>query len=237
MKSRIMAFIVSVAMLVALCSCAESKGNNVSESDSNQSNTASDTISSEENDDSVSSTEAKWNPKVSQRDLLKKKNCLCGVHYVGYSEADMFDMNSNRKYYDNLFAEAGLIQEYPFLKKIPDEQFVSTPLGHDLYIIIPSDPAAHVEVNLMKFDETNGFELKVEDTLYVSDIGAPFVLQCNYSDIFSDAEIFITDSSGQELRWSPFLSLRDGRLDTSSDDGKLVYDFTEYSFSDDEYAD
>ena len=74
MKSRIMAFIVSVAMLVALCSCAESKGNNVSESDSNQSNTASDTISSEENDDSVSSTEAKWNPKVSQRDLLKKKN-------------------------------------------------------------------------------------------------------------------------------------------------------------------
>ena len=61
----------------------------------------------------------------------------------------------------------------------------------------------------------------MEDTLYTSNVGAPIVLQCNYSDLFSDAEIIITDSEGQTLKWSPFISLRNGKVYNKTEDGKM----------------
>ena len=221
MRSKILSFIIAASLIVSLCSCANSKNGSANSNEKNQ--TVSDNIAAQ----------STWNPKVSQRDILESEGTMCGVLYLGYAESDMFDMANNRPYYDKFFKDSGSVKTFPFLKDIPESQFVCTPLGHDLYVIIPTDPKAHVEVNLLKLDEENDYSLKVEDTLYSSDVGAPFVLQCNYSDIFPDCQVVITDSKGRILTYSPMLSLRDGRVNKSAEDGQTVYDFTIYSNLDD----
>ncbi len=219
MKFRLLSIVIAAVMIVALNSCSSDKNSQVSQSDKTQ---------------TILSTEQSWNPEVSQRNDLKKAESMCGVHYVGYAEEELSDIKNQRKYYDDLLAKEDMINAYPFLKDMPDNQFVGTKLGHDLYIVIPADPNAHVDVKSVVYDDKDDFAGREEDTLYASDTGAPFVLQCNYSDIFSDAVIKITDSEGNTLRWSPFISLRDGRVATAAEDGKTVYDFTAYSFSEDD---
>ena len=146
----------------------------------------------------------------------------------------MLDLEGSRSYYDNMMKESGRMEEFPFMKEIPNRQFVSTDMGHDLYLIIPTDPKAHVTVNQIVLDEENDFSPKAEAVLYQSKNGAPFLLQCNYSDIFSDAEIVMTDSKGETLKWSPFISLRNGKVQTDAQDGKKVTDFTAYEFGDED---
>lgn len=221
MRSKILSFIIAASLIVSLCYCANSKNSSANSNEKNQ--TVSDNIAAQ----------STWTPKVSQRDILESEGTMCGVLYLGYAESDMFDMANNRPYYDKFFKDSGSVKIFPFLKDIPESQFVCTPLGHDLYVIIPTDPKAHVEVNLFTLDEENDYSLKVEDTLYSSDVGAPFVLQCNYSDIFTDAQVVITDSKGETLKWSPFISLRDGKVQNTTEDNKTVHDFTEYEFVDD----
>ena len=84
----------------------------------------------------------------------------------------------------------------------------------------------------MEFDEETFEPKRGEETLYSSETGAPIVLQCNYSDLFSDAEIEITDSNGEKLIWRPFISLKDGSVNNQTENGKTILDFTEYDFTD-----
>ena len=231
MKKRLLAMILASAMLMSLYACTKSK-------DNKGGSKTTDSLSSDVgNTDKGGTDDSSWNPELSQRDVIRSNDSMCGVLYLGYAESDMFDMKNNRRYYDEFFRTSGGIEKFGFLKEIPDDRFVCTPMGHDLYIIVPADPKAHVEVNLLKMDEENDFALKVEDTLYTSNVGAPIVLQCNYSDLFSDAEIIITDSEGQTLKWSPFISLRNGKVYNKTEDGKIIYDFTEYQFTDDDEED
>ena len=216
-RNKIVAFILLTAMMVSLVSCGKpSAANSNSGVSSGQGKTDADT----------------WNPEVSQRDTLLSKKSMCGVCYMYYS----FDENENVKrdsaYYQKIFKSTGSLEKFPFLADIPDSQIVRTPMGNEIYLIIPADEKAHVEVYLLEMDEATFKSSRAEKPLYTSDNGAPIVLQCNYSDLFSDAEIVITDSTGQELKWSPFITLRDGRVYNKTDDEKEIFDFTEYDFSD-----
>ena len=216
MKTKLIVLLLVSALLISLCSCNQSK--------------------SHPTDSLLSDAEAlsSWNPRISERKVIKDSGSMCGVLFIGNTEADRNDMKNNRKYYEELFRSSGSLEKFGFLKDIPDEQFVSTALGCDLYLIIPADPKAKVEIHQVKLDVDNDFAQTVEETLYTSEIGAPVVLRCNYSDIFSDAQVRITDSDGEELIWYPFISLRNGKVLNKTEDGKKLYDFTDYGYMDDD---
>lgn len=76
----------------------------------------------------------------------------------------------------------------------------------DYYLIIPR--YAGMFLSLFQNDiETGEAVLRFEDP----DCG-PFILQCNASDIFADAAIRLT-YEGERVEFSPFISLKDGKLD------------------------
>lgn len=208
MRIKLCAIILSVAVFISLSSCG--KRNEASSPN--------------------------WNPEVPQREVLREEDCMLGVYYMLYSYDDFSGMSKDRNYYNKIFESAGSLEKFEFLKKIPDEYIISTPMGTEVYLIIPADPEAHVSVYEWEMDEETFTPVKKEKPLYSSDSGAPFVLQCNYGDLFSDAEIVITDSSGEEVSWKPFISLKDGRVYNTTDGGKTVYDFTDYD-QDEEYMD
>ena len=205
MRAKLISILIAAVMAIALVSCGKSN------------NADADKL---------------WNPEVSQRKVITSNGSMCGVLYMNYSYEEMSDMKKDRNYYQKIFEDSGSIKEFPFLKNIPDSQIISTPMGSELYLIIPGDMNAHVSIYQMELDEDAFTTHRREEPLYSSDAGAPVVLQCNYGDLLSDAEIVITDSSGEELVWSPFISLRDGTVHNKTDDGKIIYDFTEYEFSD-----
>lgn len=209
MKTRIISIIISIAFAIALVSCENAKNDNSSEYPSNV-----------------------WNPEVSQREILKEQGSMCGVLYMNYSYEEMEGINKDRKYYEKIFDDTGSIKNFPFLRDIPDSQIISTPQGTEIYLIIPCDPNAHVSIYPLEFDEETFEPKRGEETLYSSETGAPIVLQCNYSDLFSDAEIEITDSNGEKLIWRPFISLKDGSVNNQTENGKTILDFTEYDFTD-----
>ncbi len=169
-----------------------------------------------------------WNPEVPEREVLQEEDCMCGVYYFNYPYEEFSGREKNRAYYDGIFKSTGSLERFPFLKKIPDANIVATPMGTEIYLIIPADPKARVDVYLMELDETMFTTQRAEKPFYSSTEGNPFLLQCNYGDLFSDAQIVITDSEENELVWSPSISLRDGRVFNRTDDGATIYDFTDY---------
>lgn len=76
----------------------------------------------------------------------------------------------------------------------------------DYYLFIPRYPG--MALSLFQNDITTSQSARVfEDP----DCG-PFILQCNVSDIFSDATIRLTYQD-ESVEFSPFISLKDGSLD------------------------
>ncbi len=235
MKLRLLSVIVALSVALCLVSCGgdKKKSGSVSSSDSSvPTQSGSETTSSKEppiGKGGDKSADDDWNPFVMQRQVLLDENCMCGIVYLGYVEAVAKDLGVDREYYHNLFKASGYANSFDFLLSMPDDHLASTPIGQELYLIIPCDENAHVAVNYVSFDEKNDFALKVEDILYTRDNGAPFLVKCNYSDIFPDSQVVIADSQGRILTFSPTLSLRDGRVNTTVEDGQTIYDFTVYS--------
>ncbi len=209
MKSKLIALLLTAALLMTLVACGKD-------------------ASGSGDDVSGKSKASEWNPDVPDREVLSDEGSMCGVYYVNYDYDAFSGMKKNRKYYNRIFKSADLLKRFSFMKKIPDEYIISTSMGTEIYLIIPADPEAHVDVYELSMEEDSFTPVRKGTPIYSNQRGVPFVLQCNYGDLFSDAEIVITDSDGQELKWSPFISLKDGTVNNQTDDGKTVYDFTEY---------
>lgn len=223
MQRRILSIFAALAMLSALGACSDSVNTKVSDSD-NVSTAVSNTSNT------VSSSDAEWNPTVMQRQILLDEGAMCGVVYLGYGSLSVYDHNftDDRQYFIDLINESGYADSFEFLLSMPDDYWVETPGGQDLYLIIPYDEQAHVEVNCLVMNEDNNFEGESGENLYTKDSGAPFLLKCNYSDILPECEVLITDSNGEVLNWRPFTSLRDGTVSTDTQNGTSIYDFTVY---------
>ena len=95
-------------------------------------------------------------------------------------------------------------------------------LGDDIYAIVPTDSDAQLSVYPCELNEAVEMVIEDKSICDVSDGGA-VLLRCNVSDIMPNALVRVTDGSGQEFSFYPFLSLENGRLGTMG-----VYDFTEY---------
>ena len=109
------------------------------------------------------------------------------VAHLGYQQIEDLD------YY---------VQQYLDSEDIPVHYLSSG----DYYLVIPR--YSGMELSLYKNDlETS------ERTLFYHDPDCePFIIQCNVSDIFSDATIQLT-YQGDTVEFSPFISLKNGSLE------------------------
>ena len=212
MKRKLLAVLLALAMLTALSACSL------------------DGVGSSSDDDTTVSGE--WNPAVPQRSVLREEGSPCGVVYFLYDGIyDVYnhDITSDRQYFMDIIQKSGYMEEFDFLDSVPDEYWASTASGCDFYLIIPADENSKVEVNTLELandDEVVSFN--TVETIYQQDNGAPFLLKCNVSDIFPECRIVITDSSGDVFEWSPMISMRDGSIFTTGEDGRKAHDFTHY---------
>ena len=161
-----------------------------------------------------------WNPDVPQRSKIEGDK-RCAVLYIGYIDSDIETYISRNVAYQEMVHQDFNEVNYTWLADMPKENYAETPGGNELYLIIPRDKEANVRVSL--------FDLSREQLIgnvYSSYRGAPFLLRCNVSEIRPDAEIFITDNSGEYPGFSVSLSGKDGSL-CESDSYTRLNEYTE----------
>ena len=117
-------------------------------------------------------------------DIPFEEGQLYAVAYLGYQEMGSLD------YY---------VEEYLDNDQIP-VHYLSP---GDFYLVIPR--YGEMELSLYQ----NDFTTSNSTLLYEDPSCRPFVLQCNVSDIFSDATIRLS-YQGSTVEFSPFISLKDG---------------------------
>ena len=145
----------------------------------------------------------------------------CFVSFLGYADntQEFLQQSPQAEKYKNTL---------PFLWQLDQSQYVddgSLP-GNEIYCIIPCDENVSVVVQEYALDPETGEEVQNTRQLYSSQTGQPFIIRCNVSDIIPNVRIIITDSSGNELIYSPSISLRDGAV--SIPDSGNVGDLTLY---------
>ena len=167
-----------------------------------------------------------WNPYVAQRQVILDSGCICGVAFLGYVDPALSDADYDRDYYETYFRENKLTDNYDFLAEMPDENFVSTPGGQELYLVVPLDENSLVSVSYMTHnDELDDVEF--EDVLYYSEIGAPILLRCNGSIWGWDCNLTVVAPVENVINWMPQVT-EQGELYGEAYDGKRVYDLTPY---------
>ena len=154
-----------------------------------------------------------WDPEVEQRNELKDNDCFCGIVYLGNIMPQINEYHNENVYLREMFSQSGVLDKFGYiLGELPEENWASTELGEELYLVIPRQTEACVKVT--QYDFENDREL---GNIYSSYNGSPFLLKCNYSDISSDVKITVTDNGGQHETFSPYISLRDGEPAVTSD--------------------
>lgn len=93
----------------------------------------------------------------------------------------------------------------------------------DYYLVIPRYDGMQMQLY------RNDLETSQKILLYEDPDCGPFLLQCNVSDIFSDATVRLT-YEGETVEFSPFLSLKDGSVEI----GEYGLNLTESPGSSDE---
>lgn len=160
-----------------------------------------------------------WQPEITEKSEMSRKDSFCGVVYLGYTDADK-TLEKDRSYFDNHFDLTGYGKVFDWLYELPETNLVSVDGAHELYLVIPRDEDAHVAV--FRWDAVNNQE---QGLIYHSDNGTPFLLRCNVSEIAPDVRIQITDNSGEHEKFSPSISGKDGTLSLDSD---KVIDLSHY---------
>ena len=109
------------------------------------------------------------------------------VAHLGYQEMDSLDL---------------YVKEYLDSDQIPVHYFSPG----DFYLVIPR----YAEMGLALYQN----DLTTSDSVLVYEDPncRPFILQCNVSDIFSDATIRLS-YQGSTVEFSPFISLKDGSVE------------------------
>lgn len=157
---------------------------------------------------------------------LKEEGALFGVRYLGYIDPEHNDPETSALYIINILEHTGASKDCNIFIDMPYENFASTQDGTELYLIIPTDPNGTVTVKEF-FPLAEDNTASEGRTLY-SYQSLPFLLKCNVSEIMPDVIIYITDSNGKTVTWSPGISGEDGHVLTYHPDG-TIHDFTDYS--------
>lgn len=224
MKKIILIFAVTV---LAMCSTACSARNNLpniqpqNSTEETTSSTDSTPESKSDAADSNDSADAEI-PASKPAAVLDGLEVMldgydCAIAYVGYTETA--DVNSVRE----CAAKSLVAARYPFISDISNGRIILAG-GGEIFCVIPAKTASKVTVNYLDRDE-NGAGI-IGDELY-SGGSEPILISCNVSDIMPNASVKITNGD-KTFKFSPFLSLRDGRISLPEDLKAL--DFSEYGF-------
>lgn len=114
------------------------------------------------------------------------KNQLYAVAYLGYDEVNELSF---------------YVQNYLDRENIPIHYLSQG----EYYLVIPR--YSNMTVSLYK----NDIQTMDSSLLFEEKECRPFIIQCNVSDIFSDATICLT-YNGETVEFSPFISLKDGNV-------------------------
>jgi len=144
---------------------------------------------------------------------------IIGIISLGYYE----DYNQ----YIQDIKSSPYLSEYDFLSKLSEEVFISASDGTETFAIIPPDSTASVCVCKLIYDEglnntQNG------DIVYNSSQAKPIIVKCNLSDIFPDTNIIITYKDGTVTEFSLKCSMKDGKIEITSESSHLIQDLTKY---------
>lgn len=161
--------------------------------------------------------------EASELSILQKQigqnSCGAGVALLGYvdSELSMTDLS--------IYLEANaFIEIYPFLS---DAAYFMTE-GQELYAIVPPNDKGRITIYASEITEEGEYIDEKSTPLFQGKPGEVLVLRCNFSEIYSNVLISVTDG-GSAMEFRPSISLKDGHLTELEG----VYDFTEYEdFSD-----
>ena len=148
---------------------------------------------------------------------MEPSGAVAGIIFLGYTDQSM----ASEDFLDTVTYQH-LLEEYPFIRQIPAERMAQNS-GGQVFCIVPFDPAAKISICDWDTDTSSPGStiLELQD-------GAPFLIQCNSSDILPNTAVSITDNFANNLvDYCPAISLKDGTVTTpSGDDDPLVLDFT-----------
>ena len=162
--------------------------------------------------------------EVSELSILQKQigqnSYGAGVALLGYvdSELSMTDLS--------IYLEANaFIETYPFLS---DAAYFMTE-GQELYAIVPPNEKGKVTVYSSDITENGEYVDDKSHPLFEGKPGEALVLRCNFSEIYSNVLVSVTDGGGA-IEFHPSISLMDGHLAELAG----VYDFSVYEETPDE---
>lgn len=217
-KKQLSALGLSALLALSLTAC----GGNTDQADNTDSTTpdtsASDGANTANPTDTAQSSTTEDISLTTFRDTLKSGEYFCGIAYLGSTV--------NGATLDALLDEGAYLDDYPFLKDIPESQTIHHD-GDEIYCIVPRDHGAKITVQDWITDD-NG-QGKAGETLYESDQGLPLILTCNVSDILPNLLVTVS-SNGETWSYNPCLSLCDGKVDLPA--SPKIYDFSHYQTDD-----
>lgn len=127
--------------------------------------------------------------------------------------------------YSKEIKDSPYCEEYEFLQELSKEEFIDASEGAETFAILPADTVTSVIVYKLEYDsELN--EAFNGAVLYTSSESKPFVVKCNFSDLFPDVNIVLTAKDGTITEFSPGLSLKDGKVVVESNEP--IVDLTKY---------
>ena len=154
------------------------------------------------------------------RKQINQNGCGAGVALFGYvdSEFTMTDLSFYLEFHH-------LTKEYPFLSEaacyMADVQ--------ELYAIVPPNGKGRVTVYPSDITENGEYADDKSHPLFEGKPGEALVLRCNFSEIYSNVLVSVTDG-GDAIDFHPSISLMDGHLAELAG----VYDFSVYEETPDE---
>lgn len=238
MRSRVIAFFLTLVLMMYLCACAQDQQTAV-ESDEPKISAGreiSDNIADKDVPEKQSGepdaqpAQIEFSEEAEQsigwlRDRIDVPETMFGVSYLGYT-GDAADG-------DRLSAvNQAILQEYPFIEEIDAEHTVG--IDNYLYCLLPVDEKATVSVNLIKWNPASGNE-EVLEVLYRSEYGDPLLILADCGDdayaYDSYIQVRIVDSAGRSCEWYPQLDAMGCIVPCLSENGDYVsFDFTEYGW-------
>jgi hypothetical protein len=151
------------------------------------------------------------------RDWMVDSQMKMAVAYLGWYEGD--------EDFSTWLSEncPSQLVDYPFIANLPQKQIVGE--HGEVYCLVPKDEQAEVTISLLK-DDGSG---ETQKELYHGENGEPLLLLCNFDGSYPNTEVFVRESTGQQLMFYPQTGDMGGVVIPTNDDlEELILDFTYY---------
>lgn len=121
---------------------------------------------------------------------------LASVLYIGKMDSSTeLNQKSLQTLIDNTTGAREYVNHYPYVNEIPDHNMISTQGGEAVFMVIPGDSEAKIQIDSAALGEEDG------RVLFRSYSGQPLIIRCNAADK-NDFSVTITDHAGKHPYFS-----------------------------------